>query len=539
MKKIRSNMAVNIISGIVVVFIVVICISGYVGYQSFTQVLSDQYAETAYRTADTALGVIDGSKLDEYLATGGKGEEYETSRANMEELCNRQNAMFIYVIRPDADYSHITFVYNTVNRNSGFDAYKVGYVKDTTNDEYKEIYRRIYEEGLERATVVRDKGFIESGSHITELVPVKDGEKVTGILCVQRQMEALTSARQKYVNDVALALLGPILAVIVLYGVYLHRRLIKPVKTITREAERFARENSDPPQTLSSQITHQDEIGVLARSIDRMTAETLKYMENLTEATAVREKIATQLEVATAIQQNSLPQKFPAFPDRKEFDVYASMTPALEVGGDFYNFFLIDDNHLAMVIADVSDKGIGAALFMMVSNILIHNRALMGGKPSEVLEFVNNQLCAHNETSMFVTVWLGIMEISTGEIIASNAGHEYPIIKQGDGKFELYNDGKHGVMLGIMEGMKFTDYTFKLEKGGALYLYTDGVAEAEDTDHNQFGIDRTIEVLNKQPDATPKEIVNNIKNAIHDFVKDAPQFDDTTMLCVKRTGDLP
>ena len=538
MKKFQSNMAVNIISGIVLVFIIVILISGYVGYQSFTQVLSDQYSETAYRTADTALGVVDGSKLSEYLATGGASEEYEQSRANMEELCNRQNAMFIYVIRPDEDYSHITFVYNTVNKNSGFDAYEVGLVKDTTNDEYKEIYRQIYEEGLDRATVVRDTGFIESGSHITELVPVKDGDTVTGILCVQRQMEALNSARRKYVKDVALALLGPILVVIIMYGVYLNRRLIKPVQTITKEAERFARENSAPPQTLSSRITHKDEIGVLARSIDQMTDETLKYMTNLTEATAAREKIATQLDVATAIQQNSLPQKFPAFPDRKEFDIYASMTPALEVGGDFYNFFLVDNDHLAMIIADVSDKGIGAALFMMVSNILIENRTIMGGKPSEILQFVNNQLCLHNNLSMFVTVWLGIMEISTGEIIAANAGHEYPMIKSGNGEFELYNDGKHGAMLGLVEGMEFQDYTLKLDKGGALYLYTDGVAEAEDAQHTQFGTERTLEALNKRPDATPQDLIKNIKTAISDFVKDAPQFDDTTMLCVKRTGDL-
>lgn len=538
MKRFRKNIAVNIISGIVVVFIIVICISGYVGYESFTRVLSEQYSETAYRTADTALGLIDGSKLTKYLETGGEGEEYELSRAKMEDLCNRQNAMFIYVIRPDADYSHITFIYNTVNRNSGFDAYEVGLVKDTTNDEYKEIYRRIYEEGLDRATVVRDTGFIESGSHITELIPVKDGESVTGILCVQRQMEALNSARREYVRDVAAAMLVPILIVIIMYGVYLHRRLISPVKIITKEAERFARENSRPPQTLSSKITHQDEIGVLARSIDIMTSETLRYMKNLTEVTAAREKIATQLDVARVIQENSLPQKFPAFPERDEFDIYASMTPALEVGGDFYNFFLIDDDHLGMVIADVSDKGIGSALFMMVSNILIENRALMGGKPSEILNFVNNQLYSHNEMSMFVTVWLGIMQISTGDIIASNAGHEYPIIKTGNGGFELFHDGKHGIMLGIMDNAKFSDYTLKLNEGDTLFLYTDGVAEAEDKMHNQFGTERAVEALNKAPNAAPEQIIANVTSAIHDFVKDAPQFDDTTMLCIKRTGGI-
>ena len=535
MKHFRSNISVNIISGIVAVFIIVLCLVGYVGYHSFTRVLSEQYSDTAYRTAATAAALVDGSRLNDYLADGGRSEDYKTTWERMNNLCNLQNSTFIYVICPEDNYDHIRFVFNTVNKNSGFPPYAIGLVKDTTNDEYKEIYRKIYEEGLEKATVVRDTGFIESGSHITELIPVKAGEKVAGILCVQRQMEALDSARGKYLLDIAFVLLGPILIVIVLYGIYLYKRLIKPVKIITKEAERFAHENSAPPKPLSSQIDHKDEIGILARSIDTMTTETLKYIDNLTEATAAREKISTQLEVATAIQQASLPQRFPAFPDRDEFSIYASMTPALEVGGDFYNFFLIDEDHLAMVIADVSDKGIGAALFMMVSNILIENRAVMGGKPSEILAFVNDKLCSHNEMSMFVTVWLGIMEISTGEIIAANAGHEYPIIKKSDGAFEVYKDDPHSPMLGVVEGIRPKDYTFKLDEGGVLYLYTDGVAEAEDIDHNQFGVQRTIDALNSDRNADATGLVDNVKAAIKEFVKDAPQFDDTTMLCVKRT----
>ncbi|MBQ3426222.1 MAG: SpoIIE family protein phosphatase [Clostridia bacterium] len=534
MKKFRTNMAFNIMSGIVLLLILVIVISEYIGYNSFTKVLSEQYSDQAYRTAYTALGLVDGSKLSKYLEEGGTSEEYEASRLGMEELCNRQNSTFIYVIIPSDDYRKITFVYNTVNRDSGFEPYEVGLVKDTTNEEYRGIYRDIYEHGLDKAMVVRDTGFIETGSHITELVPVKDGQHVTGILCVQRQMEALDTARRNYVRDVAAATMAPILVILVLYWIYLNNRLILPVKMITKEAERFASENSKPERTLSSQITHSDEIGVLARSIDQMIDETLMFISNLTEVTAAREKTSTQLAVATTIQQNSLPQKFPAFPERDDFDIYASMTPALEVGGDFYNFYLIDDDHLAMVIADVSDKGIGAALFMMVSNILLENRTMLGGSPAEILKFTNERLCAHNDMSMFVTVWMGIMEISTGHIVAANAGHEYPMIRRGNGSFELYNDGPHSPMLGITDGISFKEYELQLDKGGALYLYTDGVAEAENKDHEQFGTERTLEVLNRDPDASPEQIAANVKAAISEFVKDAPQFDDTTMLCVKR-----
>ena len=191
MKLGKQNMAVNIIAGIVIVFILVIGIAGYIGYSSFTTVLLEQSSESAYLTANTATALVDGSKLRKYLEADGNDEEYQLTLEAMETLCNRQNATFIYVIIPDSDYSHITNVYNTVNENCGLERWEIGYRKETTNDDYKEAYRRIYEDGAERAMVVRDTGFIESGSHITELVPVKDGDKVTGILCVQKQMSAL------------------------------------------------------------------------------------------------------------------------------------------------------------------------------------------------------------------------------------------------------------------------------------------------------------------------------------------------------------
>lgn len=532
-KKYHKNITVAIMSGIVTVFILVIGIAGYIGYISFTKVLLEQYSESAYLTANTAAALVDGSRLEEYLASGGNDEEYQRTLKAMKTLCNRQNATLIYVIIPDSDYSHITNIYNTVNESNGLERWEIGYWKETTNDNYKEAYRSIYEDGAQRAMVVRDTGFIESGSHITELVPVKDGDKVTGILCVQKQMSALDEERTRYIKNIAVAMLLLTVIVAAMYAIYLNRRLLRPIKTITKEAERFARETSAPERPLTSKITHRDEIGVLASSIDKMTTDTLKYMDNLTEVTREQQKIATQLDVAREIQQSSLPQKFPAFLDRDEFDIYASMTPALEVGGDFYDFFLIDDDHLAMVIADVSDKGIGAALFMMESKILIENRALMGGKPSEILSFVNNQLCANNDSFMFVTVWLGIMEISTGKVIAANAGHEYPAVKNGD-KFEIYKDDPHAAMLGLVEDQEFTDYTFTVKEGGAIFVYTDGAPEAEDDEHNQFGIERMTDALNTKSDASPEVVINDVKDAIGLFIGGAPQFDDTTMLCVKR-----
>ncbi|MBE7004132.1 MAG: hypothetical protein E7425_07595 [Ruminococcaceae bacterium] len=242
-----------------------------------------------------------------------------------------------------------------------------------------------------------------------------------------------------------------------------------------------------------------------------------------------------ELNMATGIQANMLPRIFPPFPERKEFDLYASMDPAKEVGGDFYDFFLTDDDHLAMVIADVSDKGVPAALFMVIAKTLIKNRAQMGGTPAEILGDVNAKLCEGNESKMFVTAWLGILEISSGRLTATNAGHEYPLIKHAGGAFELFKD-KHGFVLGGMDGMKYKDYELALEPGAKIFLYTDGVPEASDETENMFGVEQLLAVLNKEPDASPQQILQNVRCAVDEFVKDAKQFDDLTMLSMEYRG---
>ena len=230
-----------------------------------------------------------------------------------------------------------------------------------------------------------------------------------------------------------------------------------------------------------------------------------------------------------------LPNIFPPFPSRKEFDIYASMTPAKEVGGDFYDFFLTDDDHLCMIIADVSGKGVPAALFMMAAKIIFANYAKMGQSPSEILTAANTAICAHNREEMFVTVWLGILEISTGKLQAANAGHEYPAIKKAGGNFELFKD-KHGFVIGGMDRMKYKQYEIQMEKGDTLFLYTDGVAEATNAENQLFGTERMLEALNAEPTAEPKILLENMKKSVDEFVGDAPQFDDLTMLCIRLEG---
>lgn len=259
------------------------------------------------------------------------------------------------------------------------------------------------------------------------------------------------------------------------------------------------------------------------------------YINNITRITAERERIGAELDLANNIQTSMLPCIFPAFPDREEFDVYATMTPAKEVGGDFYDYFLIDDDHLALVIADVSGKGVPAALFMMISKTLIKSTAQSGLSPKEVLEKVNNQLCENNEAQMFVTVWLGIVELSTGKMKCANAGHEYPAIYRNGTEFEIYHD-KHGFVLAGMEGFLYSEYELELNRGDIIYVYTDGVAEASDTGSNLYGLDRMIDALNRCPEKTPDALDKYISDDINKFVGSAEQFDDITMLIFKYSG---
>lgn len=247
-------------------------------------------------------------------------------------------------------------------------------------------------------------------------------------------------------------------------------------------------------------------------------------------------RIESELNLASNIQADMLPNIYPAFPDRSEFDIYATMDPAKEVGGDFYDYFLIDNDHLCMVMADVSGKGVPAALFMMASKIILANNAMSGKSPAQILTDTNAAICSNNREEMFVTVWLGILEISTGKLTAANAGHEYPVVKHANGNYELFKD-KHGFVIGGMSGMKYKDYELVLEPGSKLFLYTDGVPEATDADKQLFGTERMLDSLNKNPDATCEQMLKNMRAAVDEFVKQAEQFDDLTMLCMEYRGE--
>ena len=488
-------------------------------------------------TAKTAADIIDGEDLYRYIIGEGQSGEYKKAFNELQTLCNSSGSAFIYVIQPDkSDYGHIKFIFSVSNYDMDFVPYEFGYVRKTTNDEYRQKYRSLYEQRTFSEFVVRDKGEIETDPHITALVPLRGSDnQVKGILCVQRQLDQLREVRNEYINKVVFTLIILALLVIIGQSLYLHKTLLDPLSRITSEAQRFARENEKGETRLTDVIHNADEIGMLAGSIDQMEEKIQEYVKHITAITAERERISAELSLATRIQEDMLPNAFPAYPDRSEFDVYASMTPAKEVGGDFYDFFLIDDTHLGMVMADVSGKGIPAALFMMVSKLMIQNQAMTGAGPAGILETVNDQICANNREEMFVTVWLGILDTETGVLTASNAGHEYPMIMNAGGEFEIFKD-THGFVIGGVPGIRQTEYEIRLEKGSKIFVYTDGLAEAQNSAGEFYTAERALEELNNCRDCSPEVIIGQMISSVDRFVADAPQFDDLTMLCLEYRG---
>ncbi len=306
-------------------------------------------------------------------------------------------------------------------------------------------------------------------------------------------------------------------------------RIVRPIESMTADIMEGAR--TGKLFEMRPVYKTKDEIEVLAEAFDDLSKKTKQYITDITEITKEKERIGTELELARKIQADMLPNIYPAFPDRKEFDIYATMTPAKEVGGDFYDFFLTDSDHLGIVMADVSGKGVPAALFMMMSKILIQNFAMQGGSPSKVLMQTNSAICKKNDEEMFVTVWFGVLEISTGRIIASNAGHEYPIIKKAGGEFEFLRD-QHGFVVGSIDGMEYSEYEIQLEKGSMLFLYTDGLAEATNGEEELFGEERMLAALNENKEKGPHDLLPVVQEKVDEFVGEAEKFDDLTMLAI-------
>ena len=317
---------------------------------------------------------------------------------------------------------------------------------------------------------------------------------------------------------------------IILYIFFVRKMVTKPVGKLTAFTQEITKTGMFENQHID--IKTGDEIESLSQSFNFMLAELENYIANLSKVTAEKERIGAELDIAKHIQASMLPCIFPAFPERKEFDIYATMEPAKEVGGDFYDFFMVDDTHLAIVMADVSGKGVPAALFMVIGKTLIKDHTTPGRDLGKVFTEVNQLLCESNSEELFITAFEGVLDLVTGEFVYVNAGHEMPFICKAGGDFEPYKIRAAFVLAG-MEGMKYRAGSMMLELGDKIFQYTDGVTEATNLQNELYGMNRLGAILNKVKNGTPNDILPAVKKDIDEFVGAADQFDDITMLCLE------
>lgn len=528
-------LVIAILSFLLVMFSVII------SYKSWTSLTDMQYDERAEDIAGIILSQIDVEDIDslfipniseEEVETIMNSEKYQDIRKFLCDIKNFSNLQYLYIVKPIENGAY--YILDTDETKTSC---PLGYIDEYYEEEL--IYKNDFLLGNDIPSTTSSE---EYGWLRTMFYPIKDSDgNMVAYICMDYLMDDIMSQRLIFLFILLITLIVITIIVVIITFIWLNQFVIKPIDTISKATKEFVnnREKKDSNLEFSaiSQIdikTH-DEIEVLSNAIKTMEIDINKYIENITLITTERERIGAELNVATQIQADMLPRIFPAFPERDEFDIYATMTPAKEVGGDFYDFFLIDDDHLAIVIADVSGKGVPAALFMVIAKTLIKNQAQTKLKPSDVFTKVNQQLCEGNEAGLFVTAWLGVLELSTGKLNYVNAGHNPPLIKNSNGNFK-YLKSRAGFVLAGMENIKYRQFEIQLSHGDIIYLYTDGVTEATNENFELYGENRLLDIMNHNINKNVIDILNLIKSDIDLFVGNAPQFDDITMLCLKYNG---
>ena len=512
-------------------------VGGRLLYDRNVKVYTDYIYSYAHMMADGISGITP----TKFMETQTKDEDYYNIRYSFMTagIYEEEFRDFYLVIPTEEDMIYISEIYHNLPEEDMTARYdeQAGFLE---HREYrpgeKEIMMQALDQMLQDRKLYMGIRELAGEKLATALVPIRSMEnEIPALVGVDVSVASVwESLMNMYIMLVITIVVIISIGIAIRYRT-MSRTLIQPITSLKTATDELV-EKLDSDEVFVSDIHTGDEIEALAHSFEEMDRNLKTTIRENLAITAERERLNTELGLARSIQMDMLPCIFPPFPERKEFDLFASMDPAKEVGGDFYDFFLIDEDHLGLVIADVSGKGIPAALFMMMVKIMIQNCVLAGLGPKDALEQVNRLVAENNSESMFVTVWLGILDIPGGKITAVNAGHEYPILKTPDGGFELLKD-RHGMAVGTMDGVRYREYELVLEPGSSLFVYSDGLPEANNSEEELFGMDRTLAALNEAPDAEPQEVLRTVRCAVDAFVGEAPQFDDLTMLCVRYYGN--
>lgn len=547
---------------VLVIAVILSSVAVFIGYRIYSNTMDEHYETTSLDLARTAASLVDAEKVGEYseaileIYRKNPMPEFETAQGEADYYAQ-------YGFIQDESYQEMFDILQDIKTNNREVQYlylftldpesKSGvYILDADTSEsacpmgtWDIIYPENYAvfEDPERgfpAYITRTEEF---GWLCSAGAPViaEDGT-VVAYAMIEVSMNDVMSDRTDFLRSISLVMAGVTILLAILFILLVNHSIVLPINRLAAAASSFVDEKNAEekgPSGISQLNIHTgDEIEALYKAVKKMEIDIDQFIVHISKITAEKERIGAELNVATQIQADMLPRIFPAFPERKEFDIYATMNPAKEVGGDFYDFFLIDEDHLAVVIADVSGKGVPAALFMVIAKTLIKNHAQNRETPGSVFTQTNAQLCEGNDAGLFVTAWMGVLEISTGQFVYVNAGHNPPLLKHAGGGYEWLKS-RPGFVLAGMEGIRYRENSLQMEPGDCLYLYTDGVTEATNEKQELFGEIRLQTVLNETPDLPVDRLLQKVKQSIDTFAGEAEQFDDITMLGLeyKEKGD--
>ena len=535
----KISLRAKTVLGIICMSLIISATAVALSYRTYANTMDEHYQKMTLDLAETAIAMLDSEKIQQYAETLEKDEYYNDQLEILRKLVEANDeALYIYINVPPNGGSFVEGdpIYDIMDTDPevAFPEEEVAYLDIAAGD-----------------NIVYISETEEYGWLCTAVVWMYDETGDTyAFMNVDISMNDVMADRMDFLRVVLFAILLAMVAACVILVLLVNRFVVNPINQVAalqyvsdrrtsegRSASTGVRristgEDGEERSAISKlNIRTGDEIQALSEAIKTMELEINEYIQDLTTVTAEKERIGAELNVATQIQADMLPRIFPAFPEREEFDVYATMNPAKEVGGDFYDFFLVDDDHLAVGIADVSGKGVPAALFMVIAKTLIKNHAQNQEAPGTVFTQTNEQLCEGNDAGLFVTGWMGVLEISTGKFVYVNAGHNPPLLKRAGGTFEWLKS-RPGFVLAGMEGVRYRENTLQLEPGDRLYLYTDGVTEATNSHEELFGDERLQNALNEYMDLPVEQFLPKIKECIDAFVGDADQFDDITMLAL-------
>lgn len=511
---------------------------GLLAYALNYQKLVGQYGELASSAAELAATEVDGDAIARYL-TVGEDPGYREAQVQLRHIKESLGLRYLYISVPDLSVNDAVYVFDIAVAGEDMSLISKLGEHSGISDVY-DITTGVMRSGktaTNRRITVSQFGYL-----LSAYAPLANRAGQT-VAVVGVDVDMTLVLRQIVEQTVQLLLLmaGVIVLFVLLALAITNRSVVQPIKRLSAHMAAFDK-NAATLSLAPFSMTNRDEIGVMAHSFNDMAENIKAYVENLRIVTEEKQRIATELSVANTIQSAMLPRIFPYAPDRREFSVFATMQPAKSVGGDFYDFYILHGpektgTHLAFVIADVSGKGIPAALFMVITKSLLKTRAMQGESPAEILATVNNQLCENNDAGMFVTAYMGLLELATGKLTVANAGHNPPLLRHRDGHYAWLRH-KSGFVLAGMENMPYTDVQMQLQPGDRLFLYTDGVTEMLNPALELYGEARLMDALDAS-DQTPKDVMALlpcIHEGIDAFAAGAEQADDVTMLVLDWYG---